>query len=83
MSPHVTGENFADYISQAQAARIRDVTRQAIGDLIRRGRLKSVRLAGRTVVLRSDVETFMEMAKGRPLKNSETRKQLEGICPGE
>jgi hypothetical protein len=79
MSARISGENFEDYISQAQAARIRAVTRQAIGDLIKRGRLRSVSLAGRTLVLRSEVEHFIELAKGRPLKNAIERKTPGGI----
>jgi hypothetical protein len=79
MSVRTSGENFEDYISQAQAARIRAVTRQAIGDLIKRGRLRSVSMAGRTLVLRSEVEDFIQLAKGRPLKNSVKRKMPGGI----
>ena len=48
-----------DWISQAEAARIRGVSQQAIVNLIRRGRLTTVNMAGRTVVLRSEVENFI------------------------
>jgi len=58
-----------NYISQAEAARIRGVSKQAIADLIRRGRLTAVRAAGRTVVLSSEVEAFVPQPKtGRPPK---------------
>jgi hypothetical protein len=80
MKAHISHENIENYISQAQAARIRAVTRQAIADLIKRGRLSGVRLAGRTLVLRSEVETFIELAKGRPFKNATARKMSENIC---
>jgi predicted DNA-binding protein (UPF0251 family) len=48
-----------EYISQAEAARSRGVSQQAIANLIRRGKLIAVTVAGRTLVLRSDVETFV------------------------
>jgi hypothetical protein len=52
-----------NYISQAEAARIRGVSNQAIADLISRGRLTAVSVAGRTVVLRSEVEAFVPRPK--------------------
>ena len=64
-----------DWISQAEAARIRSVSQQAIVNLIRRGRLTTVNMAGRTVVLRSEVENFMAQPKGgRPPKNAVSKK---------
>ena len=58
-----------DWISQAEASRIRGVSQQAIVNLIRRGRLTTVNMAGRTVVLRSEVENFIAQPKGgRPSK---------------
>lgn len=50
--------NVSDLISQAEAARIRSVSRAAIRDLIRRGRLRSVEIGGRALVYRSEVESF-------------------------
>jgi hypothetical protein len=70
MNARIDGDNYEDYISQAQAARIRAVSRQAIADLIKRGRLNGVRLAGRNLVLRSEIECFVERSKGRPLKKT-------------
>jgi hypothetical protein len=49
---------MSDLISQAEAARIRGVTRAAIRDLIRRGRIRSFNLAGRELVYRGEVESF-------------------------
>jgi predicted DNA-binding protein (UPF0251 family) len=58
---------LGDYISQSEAARIRGVARQSIADLIERGRLTSVTVAGRTLVVRSEVENFVAQPKlGRP-----------------
>lgn len=45
-------------ISQAEAARIRGVSRAAIRDLIRRSRLRSITVGGREFVYRSEVEGF-------------------------
>ena len=57
------------YISRAEAARIRGVSQPAIADLIRRGRLSAVIVAGRTLVLRSEVEAFVPQPRtGRPPK---------------
>lgn len=60
---------MSDLISQAEAARIRDVTRAAIRDLIRRGRLRSVTVGGRELVYRSEVEAF-EKDKPGPKKSA-------------
>ena len=62
-------KSFESYISQAEAGRIRGVSQQAIADLIRRGRLTTVSLADRTLVLRSEVEAFVAQPRtGRPPK---------------
>lgn len=55
---------MSDLISQAEAARIRGVSRAAIRDLIRRGRLRSFNLAGRELVYRSEVESFEKETPG-------------------
>jgi hypothetical protein len=71
-------ENLENYISQAEAARIRLVSKQAIADLIRRRRLSTVKVAGRTLVLRSEVENFVaEPKRGRPPRKS-VKKGFEG-----
>ncbi len=57
--------DMSDLISQAEAARRRGVTINAVADLIRRGRLRSVEVAGRTLVYASDVAEF-EKAKPGP-----------------
>ena len=57
------------YISQAEAASIRGVSKQAIADLIKRGRLTAITVAGRKLILRSEVESFQALPKlGRPPK---------------
>jgi len=63
-------------ISQADAARIRGVTPQAIAHLIRAGKLRTVTVAGRRLVFRSEVENFKPDVGGRPAtKKSKARKR--------
>jgi excisionase family DNA binding protein len=56
----------SDWISQAEAAQLRGVTRQAIAKLVRKGRLKSIVVGGHTLVSREDVLAFRPRASGRP-----------------
>lgn len=57
-----------DLISQAEAARLRGVSREAITDLINRGRLVGYELGGRRLVSRREVETFKAEKGGRGRK---------------
>ena len=71
-------KNLEGYVSQAEAARIRGVSPQAIADLIRRCRLSTIHVAGRTLVLRSEVEAFIAKAKtGRPPKKELRKSKVE------
>jgi excisionase family DNA binding protein len=56
----------AEWISQAEASRLRGVTRQAIAKLVTNGRLRSLEFGGRTFVNKADVITFVPMPGGRP-----------------
>jgi excisionase family DNA binding protein len=55
-----------DWISQAEAARLRNVTRQAIAQLVANGRLRTLDVGGRSFVHRSDVLAFTPHPPGRP-----------------
>ena len=57
--------DLEDLISQAEAARTRGVSRAAISDLIKRGRLRSVKIAGHLLLFRSEVKAF-EDRRGWP-----------------
>jgi excisionase family DNA binding protein len=59
-------EMLSGLISQAEAARLRGVTRAAISDLIRRGKIRSVRVAGRELVFRDEIHNYKAGAAGRP-----------------
>jgi excisionase family DNA binding protein len=55
-----------EWITKAEAARIRGVTRQAIAKLVRKGRLTTLEIAGHTLVKRADVESYKPEPGGRP-----------------
>jgi predicted DNA-binding protein (UPF0251 family) len=69
------------YISQAEAARIRGISQEAIADLIRRSRLSTAVVAGRTLLLRAEVEAFAPKPIGRPpkkiVKTNKSKKTSE------
>ena len=71
-----TGDGFGNYISQAEAARIIGTSSQTVANLIRRGQFTTKRAAGRTFVLRSEVESFVVRPKGRPAKKELTKKLI-------
>lgn len=70
----IDGGTPGKYISQAEAARLRGVSKQAIANLIRRDRLTTVSVAGRTLVFRSEVEAFVSEPAGRPPKKKPSTK---------
>lgn len=57
---------MADIITPAEAARLRGVTRSAITDLMKRGRLQIVEFGGRSFLDRQEVENFTPEITGRP-----------------
>jgi hypothetical protein len=65
--------NLGKYVSQVEAGRIRGVSKQAIGNLIKRGRLSSIKVAGRTLLLRSEVEAFTPQPIGHPKKETRAK----------
>jgi predicted DNA-binding protein (UPF0251 family) len=76
--PEITDRGIPEkYISQAEAARVRGVSKQAIANLIRRGRLATVSVAGRTLVIRSEVEAFVPQPVGHPLKKKPNTKRTK------
>lgn len=54
-----------EWISQTEAATLRGVSRQAIGRLVKRKRLRTLRVAGRTLVYKPDVLAFEALPVGR------------------
>jgi excisionase family DNA binding protein len=53
-------------VSQAEAARLRNVSRQAIAKLVSNGRLRTLEVGGRCFVSRADVLSFEPNPPGRP-----------------
>ena len=66
---NVVSRSLGEYISQAEAARIRGVTQQAIDNLVKKNRFQTMRIGGRTFLSRSDVETFQPKLPGRAPKS--------------
>jgi excisionase family DNA binding protein len=60
--------NLEELISQSEAARLRNVSKQAIAKLVKSGRLRSIKVGGHTLVYRTDVENFTPRKAGRPRK---------------
>jgi excisionase family DNA binding protein len=56
----------SDWVTQAEAARLRNVSRQAIAGLVSNGRLRTLDIGGRSFVSRSDVLAFVPLRAGRP-----------------
>jgi hypothetical protein len=56
----------AEWVSQAEAARLRNVSRQAISKLVLNGRLRTLEVGGRSFVSRVDVLAFEPNPPGRP-----------------
>jgi excisionase family DNA binding protein len=61
-------QNGLEWVSQAEAARIRGVSRQAISRLIKKGRFKVLEIGGKILLNRSEVEAFVPELPGRPMK---------------
>lgn len=59
-------EELLDLISVTEAAKLRGVTRQAILDLISRGKIQAVEVGGRRFVRRSEVRSYKPSKGGRP-----------------
>jgi hypothetical protein len=56
------------WISQSEAARIRDVSPQAIGRLVNKGRFRTLSIGGRVLLDRREVENYEPKPTGRPRK---------------
>jgi predicted DNA-binding protein (UPF0251 family) len=61
--------NIEEWITQAEAARIRKVSRQAIHKLVKAGRIKTLNLGGVVFVNKIDLESYKSNNSGRPKKS--------------
>ena len=57
---------LGNYLTITEAAELRGVSRQAIFELIKRGRLKATRLGRQWLIRKSDVRRFKAKPAGRP-----------------
>ncbi len=62
----------SEWISQAEAARLRGVSRQAIARLVKRGRLTTLVVGGHPLVNRAEVTDFEPRPAGRPRVDGES-----------
>jgi excisionase family DNA binding protein len=59
-----------DLVTQAEAARIRGVSREAIYGLVARGKLSVVEIGGQKFLKRREVENYKPESGGRPAKTN-------------
>jgi excisionase family DNA binding protein len=57
-----------EWVSQSEAVRIRGVSPQAIGRLIRKGRFRTLRIGGKVLLNRREVKNYRPKSTGRPRK---------------
>ncbi len=69
-----------DLISQAEAAKLRGVSRASINELVTRGRLKTVEIGGKPYLYRAEVKAFEPDKGGRPPKLPVTPKAATGVA---
>ena len=62
------------WVSQSEAARIRGVTPQAIENLMKKGRFRTLRIGGKVLLDRREVENYKPKRTGRPRKRTHSRK---------
>ena len=58
-------DQFSDWISQAEAARLRGTTRQAVAKLVKKGRIRTITVGGYVLVSRTDISDFKPQPAGR------------------
>jgi hypothetical protein len=56
------------WVSQSEAARLRGVSPQAIGRLIKKGRFRTLQIAGKILLNRREVLNYKAKPTGRPRK---------------
>ena len=59
-----------EWVSQSEAARIRGVTPQAIENLMKKGRFRTLSIGGKVLLDRREVENYKAKQTGRPRKRT-------------
>jgi excisionase family DNA binding protein len=67
--------NPALWISQSEAAKMRGVSRQAIANLVKKDRFRTLKIGGKTLLHRQDVETYQDKPPGPEPKSKPTPKK--------
>jgi len=62
----MAASDLQDLITQAEAARLRGVSREAIYGLVARGKLSVIKIGGQKFLRRSEVENYTPAVGGRP-----------------
>ena len=70
------------WISQAEAARIRGVSQQAIDNLVKRNRFKTLKFGGKTLLNRAEVENYQPHPPG-PRANKNRSEAESTLSQGE
>lgn len=70
-----------DLISQADAAKLRGVSRASINELVTRGRLRTVEIGGKPYLYRKEVENFEPDKGGRKPKTESARSKTGRRTP--
>jgi hypothetical protein len=65
----------AQWVSQAEAAEMRGVTRQAIADLVGKARFTTLSIGGKTLLRRSEVEAFEPKPPGPSPKVKQSKRR--------
>lgn len=65
LSTYLSGSLPDEWVSQAEAARIRGVSRQAIARLIKKGRFQTLNIGGKIFLKRDEVKAYTPNPPGR------------------
>lgn len=68
-----------EWVSQVAAAQMRGISRQAIADLVTRGRLRTLVIAGKVLVRKSDVAGFQPKPPGPPPKARPPKRKKKAL----
>ncbi|MEO6670839.1 MAG: helix-turn-helix domain-containing protein [Ferruginibacter sp.] len=58
-----------EWVTQAEAARIRGISRQAINKLVKRGKIQTFEVSSVTFVNREEIQKYKPKKSGRPKNN--------------
>lgn len=62
---------LSDLITQAEAARLRHCSRQAIAKLVKQGKFRTFMVAGRRLLSKAEVMNYEVKPAGRPRSNDQ------------